>query len=129
MKALGLSPDERAAAFKDVTAASFGAGQIGAAVKNGILSGYPDGTFRGGQMVTRAEMSIMIAKGFKLASVSPGTKFTDIRPNMTGYAEINGLAAGKITEGYLDGTFRPYEKMSRATYAVFLAKAKNEKLK
>ena len=48
------------AGFPDVAANHWAAGYIGCAVKNGWVSGYPDGTFRPEQYVTRAEAVAMI---------------------------------------------------------------------
>lgn len=130
VNALGIQPEPNILPFKDVTQDTAGAGHIGAAVNSGILKGFPDGTFRGEQPVTRAEMSIMIADGFKLvpAAIST-TSFKDVDTSVTGYEQINRMAFHKISEGYADGTFKPYEKMTRGTFAVFLSKAKNQKLK
>ncbi|WP_052343732.1 S8 family peptidase [Bacillus massiliigorillae] len=129
VNALGIQPDASDLPFKDVTKDSVGAAHIGAAVKNGILKGFSDGTFRGQQAVTRAEMSIMIASGFQLSPAKSVNSFKDVNPNVTGYEQINRMTYHKIAAGFGDGTFRPYEKMTRGTYAVFLSKAKNEKLK
>ena len=129
-KAIGLSPVAGQSPFKDVPANSFATGYVAAAKKAGIINGFKDGTFRGDQYVTRAEMSIMISRGFELQfQEGDSLYFNDINSSIAGYQEIRNLASNRITEGYADGTFRPAEQMTRATYAVFISKAMNEKLK
>ncbi|WP_050616546.1 S8 family peptidase [Bacillus testis] len=119
------------APFKDLKADSFGAKQVAAAKQAGILSGFPDGTFRGQQYVTRAEMSIMLARAFSLQDEAIGTapRFKDVNEKVTGYEQIRQLAAAGIAQGYSDGTFKPYNKIDRAAYAVFLSRALNPLLK
>lgn len=127
--ALGLTPDKSYQPFKDIPAGSFAAGKIAAALNHGIITGFPDGTFRSSQYVTRAEMSMMISRAFKLELPERPISFKDVTSKITGYRDIQKLISNKIAEGYPDGTFRPYEKMTRSTYAVFVSKALNEKLK
>ena len=129
-KAIGLSPVTGPSPFKDVPANSFATGYVTAAKKAGIINGFKDRTFRGDQYVTRAEMSIMISRGFELQFLEGDSLyFNDMNSSIAGYQEIRNLASNRITEGYADGTFRPAEQMTRATYAVFISKAMNESLK
>ncbi|WP_108668921.1 S8 family peptidase [Peribacillus acanthi] len=107
--------------FKDVSSESFASGMIQSAFEEGLLNGFPDGTFRPNSYVTRAEMSILIANAFQL---SEGTaSFSDVNEKVSGNESIKKIASAGITLGYPDGTFRPYEYMTRSTYAVFLSKA------
>ena len=73
-------------------------GLVGAAVENKILSGYPDGTFKPQNSLTRAEVVTLIARsqGFKDTKPSPGPSgqwywsFNNSRPNFTkGYGLID----------------------------------------
>lgn len=129
VNSLGFEPNPSVKVFKDVKPTSFGAGHVGVAVKKGILNGFADGTFRGGQQVTRAEMSIMLSKAFNLPKSTTPNPYKDVNKSIAGYDEIRNVSSSKIAQGYADGTFKPQDKMTRATYAVFLSKAKNEKLK
>jgi lysozyme len=56
------SVDELAKKFKDVPATHWAADEIAAAVDDGIMEGYPDGTFKPDQAITRAEFAAAIAK-------------------------------------------------------------------
>lgn len=128
VNAIGLEPNSTYNTFKDVPNSSFAAGHVGTALQNGIINGFADGTFRGNQAVTRAEMSIMIANAFQLPASSEKISFSDVSTKVTGYDAIQRVAASKIAQGYTDGSFKPYEKMNRATYAVFISRALNDKL-
>jgi subtilisin len=123
-RALNLSGTQRTTRFSDVPSHSFASGYIESAAKAGILTGHADGTFRPNEPVSRAEMAILISKGFSL-SQSQTLSFSDVNSSIAGYQEISNLAVAGITQGYQDGTFRPQDKMNRATFAVFLARALN----
>jgi hypothetical protein len=57
---LNLSPDESAAeAYKDPIPA-WSKGSVGAVTKAGFMQGYPDGTFRPTQIVSRAEAVVIL---------------------------------------------------------------------
>ena len=127
-RALGLAGKQRATKFSDVPRSSFASGYIQSAVERGIISGRADGTFRPNDLVTRAEMAIMLSKAYSLPAAPTGS-FSDVPAGMAGYQQIYNLAAAKITTGYQDGTFKPTEKMLRSNYSVFLSKAANPSLK
>ena len=38
------------------------------------------------------------------------------------YDAVNSLASLQITRGYIDGTFRPNQNITRAEFSVFLSK-------
>lgn len=121
-RALGYDGEKRSTRFKDVASGNSASGYIEAAAQNNILRGYPDGTFRPDEPVSRAEMAILIANAYDLQN-SVSMNFKDVNEKVTGYEAIDRLAAAGITEGYSDGTFRPYEKMARSTFSVFIARA------
>ncbi|MFS0783802.1 S8 family peptidase [Bacillus sp. 1P06AnD] len=115
--------------FKDVKPGSFGAPQVAAAYQKGILAGFKDGTFRGNQSVTRAEMSIMVANAFNLKDAGIPVAYNDLSPSMSGYKQIHQVSSNLIAQGYGDGTFKPYMKMDRSSFAVFLSRAINPQFK
>lgn len=94
------------------------------AISDGIVTGYPDGTFKPGNTVTRAEFSVMLMNA--LNRQEPGTDLT-----FTDKAEI-GIWAQKavsqavqagIFSGYENGSFRPNANITRAEMATMIAKA------
>lgn len=92
-----------------------------AAMKNAEFYA-PEGSFQPEKKVTRAEMADMLVRTFSLTSHS-GAKFTDLERSHPAYDAINVLATNQITTGYDDGTFRPDRQVTRAEFAVFIARA------
>jgi hypothetical protein len=69
-----------------------------------IVSGYPDGTFRPNNNVTRGQLSKIVSNsaGF---SDPPGTQiFQDVAPGSTFYAWVNRLASRGYISGYPCGS-------------------------
>ena len=120
-RALQLDVADKETEFEDVSEKSKAAGHIAAAVKAGIISGYPDGTFRPSVPMTRAEMAIVLTRAFDLTLDRP-VKIKDVHEWMKGYEAIQTLVQHKIAGGYLDGTFRPGAAMTRGDFAIFLAR-------
>lgn len=109
------------------TAGHWAESRIQEAVARGIVSGYPDGSFRPNGAVTRAEFAVMLTKGLKLSgseAAASGLNFTDrdsIRP-WAQNAIVQALQAG-IISGYEDGSFRPSRGVTRAEMMSMLARA------
>lgn len=118
---LKLDSAQRTTKFKDVPKSYAGSGYIASATKDGIISGYSDGTFRPNQDVTRGDMALIIAKAFKLR-YQAHYSFTDINYQMKAYDSIRYLAGASITTGYADGSFKPYGKVTREQFSAFLAR-------
>jgi branched-chain amino acid transport system substrate-binding protein len=88
--------------------------QVSAADAFTIAAGYPDGSFRPAQAVTRGQFAKMVVTGFGLSTRAPLTPtFSDVPLGDTYFSWIEtGCAAGLIG-GYDDGTFRPAVSTSR----------------
>lgn len=87
----------------------------------GYISGYPDGTFRPDQPISRAEFVALANRAFGFTS-SAEISFQDVPPSYWGYEEIQkGVAAGYIS-GDDRGLFRPGDPVTRQEAAVMLAK-------
>ena len=115
--------------FKDVSNDSFASGYIQKAVEANIITGYDDGTFKPDKTVSRAEMAILISKAFQLTtSASTQNTFSDVSPSMAAYAYILPTIEAKVTKGYSDGTFRPYENMTRSEFAAFLTRVQTDEI-
>lgn len=127
-KALKLDGNQRDTKFPDVQAEAAASGYIDSAVDKGIISGFPDNTFRPDEPVNRGQMAIFLARAFYLTEESP-EDFSDVTPNMTAYSYIKKIIADGITAGYDDRTFRPYTNLSRAAFSAFLARALDEQFK
>ncbi|MFZ5650689.1 MAG: S-layer homology domain-containing protein [Bacillota bacterium] len=74
--ASNISPSEAASPiFSDVPSDHWAAGFISSGVKSGILKGYPDGTFRPEDLVTRAELAALLVNlsGMEISPVPANT--------------------------------------------------------
>lgn len=86
-----------------------------------IINGFPDGTFRPGLNVTRAQFITMLYNmGGRPAAPNTELGFADSASVAKAYADAVkwGIKAGVIM-GYADNTFRPNENISRAQMATF----------
>lgn len=104
-------------AFPDVSDTYWAAPQIKLLSEQGVIVGYPDGTFKPDADVTRAEFAAMAirALGQQHTKVAQPINFSDIDENHWAYEDIQKavyfdlISAGK--EGEL---FRPEDSVSRA---------------
>lgn len=99
-------------AYTDVSADKWYNNPISTMSRLGIIKGYPDGTFRPNDPITRAEFAAIAArfdehKAAKLAS------FTDIYGHWA-VSEISLAYENGWIKGYNDGTFRPNRNITRA---------------
>lgn len=124
-KALGLNSWRRATPFKDVASNSVASGYIASAASKGIIKGFPDGTFRPEERVTRGQMALFLQRAFKLTETSD-ISFKDIPKSGEQYKAINTVATAGLAAGYPDGTFQPNDSVTRQEFAVFVARALNE---
>lgn len=113
------------ASFADVDEGKWYTDAISALVENGISSGYQDGTFKPNKPVTRAEFVSMLVrlKGEKLSGSDK--VFKDSQDAPWAFDAISYANSKAWVGGYLDGTFRPNQSISRAEGALILTKAFN----
>ncbi|RNF39756.1 S-layer homology domain-containing protein [Planococcus salinus] len=125
-RALGYDGTPRDSDFPDVDSSQVSSGYIEEAAENGIINGYPDGTYRPGATVTRAEMSIILQRAFyPEAKENHFVLFPDVSENMQSYEAIGIIGSYGVVQGYTDGTFRPYVNLNREQFSAFLARAIN----
>ncbi|MGN7385543.1 S-layer homology domain-containing protein [Sporosarcina sp. SAFN-015] len=96
------------------------------AIKNllerGIVKGFPDGTFKPGQQVTRGQAAKIIAQILNLDTQNvkdPG--LMDVSKESQYYGAIAVLVNKGIISGYEDKTFKPGNPLTRAQMAKILA--------
>jgi len=81
---------------------------------NGILQGYPDGTFKPDQQVNRAEALKTILLGLEISvKDAAGTiSLKDINPDSWYAPYVIAAIQRGIIQGYSDGTFRPAQTVN-----------------
>jgi len=84
----------------------------------GIIAGYPDGTFKPEQPVTRAEFAKIIVSALGVGEAAQyaagATKFPDVAADHWATGYINVAVDVGIINGYPDGTFLPENQVTFA---------------
>ena len=86
---------------------------IEALVAKGIISGFPDGSFRPEAPITRAQAATIIAKTFQLPIIRNVKNFIDIQTGFWAASAISRAAGMGFINGFPDGTFRPEKNLSK----------------
>ncbi|MFC4303699.1 cadherin-like beta sandwich domain-containing protein, partial [Cohnella boryungensis] len=108
--------------FGDVTENSWSFEAIQTAQRLGIVQGRADGSFHGGDSITRAEFATMVANALYLNTASGASAtFSDTTGHWAEPA-IRALAAAGVIEGVGDGAFKPNQPISRAEISAILAR-------
>ncbi|WP_179097628.1 S-layer homology domain-containing protein [Paenibacillus sp. FSL H7-0331] len=94
------------------------------AISNGIVTGYPDGTFKPNNTVTRAEFAVMLMNTLKPQGEGAALTFTDtVEIGTWAQKAVAQAFKSGIVQGYEDGSYRPNAEITRAEMAVMLANA------
>ena len=80
----------------------------------GIISGYPDGTFKPDQVVNRVEALKIILGAAKISSESSSkiAKFSDVDVSQWYGPYLNKAVELAVVAGYPDGTFKPTQTVN-----------------
>ena len=98
--------------FSDVTVGAWFNNAVSTTANAGIVNGYPDGSFKPNNKITRAEFAAIAARFLSEEYVGPDL-FTDISGHWA--AEyINRAANAGWINGYPDGSFHPDAYITRA---------------
>lgn len=121
-------PAPRPTRFKDVPRTHPSSGYIEAAVENGFISGFPDGTFRPDAPVTRGQFALMLMRTYPYTHSpfferAPRQPFKDVTRGMRAHDLITQMTAHRIAGGFPDGTFRPDAPIERGQLAYFVERA------
>lgn len=95
--------------------------EITIAAKNGLASGFPNGTFRPDAPLSRAETAAFLTRAYSLAEGNEPARWTDTDRHWAA-APILIMSSNGLVGGYSDATFRPNQSVTRAEYAVFMAR-------
>ena len=93
---------------------------IEALAQRGVILGFPDGTFRPDDPVTRVQFAAMIRKAFPGPDKRSGTQFVDVPANYWGYDAIEAAYRLGFLEGYPNNVFLPQQNIPRVQVLVSL---------
>ena len=121
---LFLAPSQAAVKFGDLPDDYWAKEAVTQIASLGVLTGYPDGTFRPNAPITRAEFAAILVKlkspgRHKQAMVS---SFSDVTRESWASGYIEEAANLELITGYPDGTFRPTVKIDRVDAVVILTR-------
>jgi parallel beta-helix repeat protein len=108
-------------AFKDVPANYWAKAYIEALASQNIIAGFPDGTFKPNDPVTRAQFATIVTKALTPANKRAAIKFKDVPSNFWANAAIQSAYQSEFVSGYPDGTFKPQQQIPRVQALVALA--------
>jgi len=108
---LGTVSGVFAASYSDVPKGSKFENAVGVLSTLGILSGFPDGTFKPGDTITRAQFAKVAVCSLGLESAAEYAKgvtvFSDVPATHWASGYINVAADQGLIKGYADGTYQP----------------------
>ncbi|MFN6570332.1 hypothetical protein A6770_08405 [Nostoc minutum NIES-26] len=108
-------------AFKDVSANYWAKSYIEALASQNIIAGFPDGSFKPNDPVTRAQFATIITKALTPPAKRSAIEFKDVKSNFWAYAAIKSAYQSQFVSGYPDGTFKPQQQIPRVQALVALA--------
>lgn len=122
---LTVAPASAQTSFADIQG-NWAQSCIASLTQQGIISGYPDGTFRPSSPVTRAEFASMVGKAFpNVARSRTAVQFVDVASNYWAYNAISSTTQTGFLSGYPGNVFNPAQNIPRVQVLVALASGLN----
>ncbi len=114
------------ASFSDVPSSNSFADAINYLTEQEIITGYPDGTFRPTDSLTREQAAIIIARALNLnLEEQKDLVFKDVPTTTFGYKHIAALYNAGIINGVSETEFKPYDTVTRGQIAKMLVNGFN----
>ncbi|PZS02649.1 MAG: hypothetical protein DLM69_03890, partial [Candidatus Chloroheliales bacterium] len=112
--------------FSDVSANYWAYTFIETAYANGVISGYPDGSFQPSATLSRDQLAkiIVLARGYDVYN-PPTPSFNDVPSSYWAYGYIEQAHHLNIINGYPDGSFKPTAISKRDELSAILYGALN----
>ncbi|MDD3420502.1 MAG: S-layer homology domain-containing protein [Candidatus Gastranaerophilales bacterium] len=116
MSVMFLGNVAQAQEYTDVAPNHWAYNYVNVLSKQGVVVGYPDGTFRPDNNITRAEFATMTIKALHQdkAAVNAETSFSDVKRDHWAYDMIQKASYFDLVKGNGDGSFGPEYCVSRA---------------
>lgn len=99
--------------FSDLADGAWYIPAVTAMSKAGVINGYPDGTFRADNKITRAEFVTMLMQDRNVEKYTE-LPFGDVSSELWSADYIYSAYKAGYIDGYEDGTFRPDSPITRA---------------
>lgn len=109
--------------FSDMADAAWAQESVEALSESGIIDGYPDGTFRPNEMVTREQFVKMLVAAFDLMDDTAEASFSDVAADDWFYPYVASAAKLGITQGDGTGRFGVGACLTRQEMAVLAYRA------
>lgn len=115
---------DAASSFTDVSTEDWYYYYVSSAYKQGYITGYPDGSFRPDDYITRADICTIVSRSLGSPTTVSGEMFKD-DALIPSYAKIPvyALVRQGIINGMGDGTFAPTQNATRAQTAKIICSA------
>lgn len=97
---------------------------IESALNTGIATGYPDGSFKPDNAITRAEFFELVNKQFNFSAES-NKRYTDVSSNSWYASVVSKADAAGYISGYSDGSIHPEKSITRQEVAVIINNLKS----
>ncbi|MFB8374644.1 InlB B-repeat-containing protein [Paenibacillus taichungensis] len=88
----------------------------------GMITGYPDGSFHPNESIKRQHMALLLMRAFEIEPVREAVSFSDVPPSHPNYEAIMSLQQAGIVDGS-NGSFNPNHMLTRAEMAKILTLA------
>ncbi len=111
--------------FSDVPDDYWAKPAIQALLTINVVSGFPDGSFRPNEPVTRAELAAQLQKVFDHKAKQTGVKYKDIPQDYWAAKAINQVSESGFLRGYPGEVFQPEQKVPRVQVLVAIASGLN----
>ncbi|MEH2221815.1 S-layer homology domain-containing protein [Nostoc sp.] len=115
------SPSLAQTTFSDVSSNYWAAQFIQQLSQRGVIAGFPDGSFRPEEPVTRAQFAAMVNKAFQKAQQRQPISFADVPSNYWASSAIQQAYTIGFLSGYPGNRFEPNQAIPREQVLVALA--------
>ncbi|MFF2484584.1 InlB B-repeat-containing protein [Paenibacillus sp. NPDC058071] len=114
-------PEQPSMTFNDISN-HWAKEMIGVLAGQGIITGYPDGSFHPNEFIQRQHVALLFYRAFEFEPTRQAAAFLDVDPNHSYYEAIMTLQQAGIVDGS-SGKFNPTAFLTRAQMAKFVALA------
>ena len=115
------APAQAQSTFSDISSDYWASEFIQELADRGVISGFPDGTFRPNEPVTRAQFAAMVRQAFRRSATRGAVQFADVPSNYWAAEAIREAYTTGFLSGYPNNIFRPDENIPRAQVLVSLS--------